>query len=804
MKKIRYCSLALITALLFLPVSEIRGTINSVALTLENPTTLSNGLGYYLAGKTYTFTVQVLDPDITGWAGLSNVGIVIANTANIVININPSGTGSDLPVTVASGSVNAVADVSGNYNNCTVSFKVTFRWDTPASVWASGRSVTATATTTNTRTDQRQMSYGVCSSIKVLNMAADGVAADGMVNPWHDAFHVTGVIVYDVPGAGTADRLVSVVPGEIAGAQQLLYVDGNLTGLSDGDNAPDGVDFTVTSGFCNTLLPILGDHSLRVRVPMATAGATVAASNNITLKCDRVQVTGITFFNGGGIDAPAYYRSVNHPGTQVRLNARMQNGGGALIGNTVLMVRNVTEGTDFPVTIANGQMTGVANVPNPTVATVPAGTTVLNTYRIQAITGGASGGDTSPAGQSDETRIAQPASPQIYWDNADPPGGTAGPFTAWLGLSQTAFSLTFNWAPLTAGGPDFDGDFYTYRVYYREVGTAPWLIIDRTTAGFSALGTINTGTVSITNLRPVTNYDYYITAVDVFGNEVLPANYLYFREGPPPPPDNGTASTVASTVLVSITDGIAKYSDEHFDSDRKSTARPLRKTSIRVSMFIVGVGYLPDVVNIIGIPNVADPMTDGKIIDAGVLTGTEGVDYYRYGSQKVGANQWNGYISDSSPLIQEGANSAFILELIRGGVKSYVDHNSEGESAPGNPNDYEWTFSISSSPTFTPWPTRVLNNVITDRNPMAYPSFYLSDDAYVTIKAYDIKGRALDTLLDGAFRKGGQNIKEGGWGGSNRSGKRLGPGLYYLNIKAKRASDGRIILDAKEKVVVAR
>ena len=174
----------------------------------------------------------------------------------------------------------------------------------------------------------------------------------------------------------------------------------------------------------------------------------------------------------------------------------------------------------------------------------------------------------------------------------------------------------------------------------------------------------------------------------------------------------------------------------------------------------------------------------------------------------MGPNQWNAYIPDTSPLIDVGKNTGFILELIRGGVKSYADHNSELEDpaipATVTPNDYEWAFTISSAPKFTPWPTRILNNVITNKNPVAYPSFYLTDDAYVTIKAYDIKGRVVDTLLDKGFRNGGQNIKEGGWRGSNRSGKKLGPGLYYINIKARRASDGRVILNENEKVVVAR
>ncbi len=111
---------------------------------------------------------------------------------------------------------------------------------------------------------------------------------------------------------------------------------------------------------------------------------------------------------------------------------------------------------------------------------------------------------------------------------------------------------------------------------------------------------------------------------------------------------------------------------------------------------------------------------------------------------------------------------------------------------------------ITTPTTFTPWPTRVLNNVLTEKNPICYPSYYLSDDAYVTIKAYDVKGRPVATLIDNGFRKGGQNIKEGGWSGDNKARKKLGVGLYYLRFEAKRASDGRVILNQTEKVVMAR
>ncbi len=785
--------------IMLLPLSVTRGTINSVVLTPDNPTVLSNGLGYYLAGKTYNFAVNVIDPDLAGWGQITYVTVTIPNSTNIVLTITPSGTGANLPVTVTSGTVDAVADVAGTYNNFTVTFKVTFRWDTPESAWAASRNVTASARTSypavNTRTDSTKfVSYGVCSSIKILNFAQDGVAADGYVNPWHDSFAVSGRIVYNVTGATASDALQTVDAGEILGST--LYIDGGSTGLTEGAG-DDNVSYTVAPQYISTLSTVLGAHTWRVRVTMATAGGPESSSNNLTLTCDRVEITGITFVNGGGVDSPAYYRSVNVPGTQVQVSARMQNGLGAMVGNTTITLVDITSGDSTTVQINSGQTSGTANLTYPTATPVPATSSRADTYQVQSVTGGAYGGDTAPNGQRTSGNIQQVANPTINWDNAHPPGGASVPFTAWVGLSQTAYSLTFNWTALASGFPH--GDFYSYRVYYRTSAIAapptpagPWLILDRNTTGFSALGTIGTGTVTVTNLSPITNYDFYITAVDVFGNETLAASYL-------PATPYLTASTLASSITVSLSDGITSYDDNSFTSNPAASARSLRRANIRVNAFIVGVGFLPDSVNIIAAPDgVAD------LVTAGVLNGVAGADYYRFSTAQTGTNQWSGYITDSSPVNAVGSNVRFILELVRSGAKSYADHDSEKDLPPGDPNNYPWRFGVTAQPTFTPWPTRVLNNVITRENPVAYPAYYLADDAYVTIKAYDIKGRPVATLLDNAYRKGGINIKEGGWEGVNRSNNRLGVGLYYLHFEARRASDGRKILNSFQKVVVAR
>ena len=72
----------------------------------------------------------------------------------------------------------------------------------------------------------------------------------------------------------------------------------------------------------------------------------------------------------------------------------------------------------------------------------------------------------------------------------------------------------------------------------------------------------------------------------------------------------------------------------------------------------------------------------------------------------------------------------------------------------------------------------------------------------MTIKVYDIKGRPVTTVLDSAFRRGGINIKERGWDGSNKSNKKIGVGLYYMNFRAKSAANGREILNDTKKIVM--
>ncbi|MCX8123969.1 MAG: fibronectin type III domain-containing protein, partial [Spirochaetes bacterium] len=767
----------LIAMLLALSFNRAHSTIASIGLTPANPTTLSNGLSYYLAGITYSFTVNVIDPDISGWAQLTDVRLTITNATNIVIFINPSGTGTNLPVTVTSGIVNAVADISGTYNNCTVTFKVTFRWDTPESAFGA-KTIIGSATTTypanNTKTDSRSVNYGVCSSFQILNFAQDGVAADGMINPWHDSFNITGVPVYNVPGATLSDSIETIYSGEITNT--LLYRSGNNTGFND--NSPSDISYTIPPQYFNNNSLPLGNHTWRIYAAMQTAPGFEYSSNTLSINCDEVEVTSIEFINGGGISNPPlhyYYRSVTQPGTQVSITARMRNGLGPMVGNVTFILENITNpNDDATIVIAHGQTTGIANLnfPNPLPS---AHTTQSNTYRIKQISGGTYGGDDiiNGNGQNVASRIQQPVNPIIYWDNEDPPG-SGTPFTAWIGHSATADSLTLNWQPLANADPD--RDFYSYKVYYKQTTETQYKIIDRSTSGYASLSNPTTGSVTITGLIPLKNYDIYITAIDVFGNEVQIADAL-------PPVGQRTLGTLASTIRIQLTDGITTYDDDSFATFDQPNLRPVRKTNLRVKVFIISAYNLPDTVNILVRPY---PGTD--FLSGGVLQGVEGIDYYRFSTIKTASNEWTGYIQEQIPWMN-GNSIKFIIETILNNVHTYSDYNSESETpATANPDDQPFTVSIQTPTQFTPWPTRILNNVIDDNHPYAYPAYYLTDDAYVTITVYDIKGRPVSKILDTAFRKGGQNIKENGWAGVNKANKKLGVGLYYIHIYAKRAS----------------
>ena len=537
--------LFLIAAAVFLLFSNsLQAAISSVTLTPASPTTLSNGNSYYLAGVQYSFRVQAVDTAATGIADWTSIQLIFPSGESITYDINAgsattSGVVFDAPAT----------NNTSVYTNIDFTIRIRFRWDSADYVSAS-RSITATVVNVNGATAfddaASTFSFGKCSTIRVVNFAQDGVAADGYINPWHSGFNVTGAIVYNVTGATIADRVETRDAGEITNTTLYRYLAsspppaaGTDTGLNDNDMNDNECTYNVPAG---TGILALTNYSWYISVEMDTVTATELSQNYLSFNCDQIRIDSIAFINGGGFtSAPTYYRSVNMPGTQVHITASRESGAVgvlSMIGNAVFKVRNITNPTqEFTLTITsgdNGTTSGIGNVPFP--STLPVnGSTESREYQVVSVTGSAFNDEQDidiNAGSITQT----PANPVILWDRNDPPGNNglpgAGetPFTTAASFTVNpvnATSFTLNWQPVTAlADPPYDVDFYTYRIYYREtlVGGS-WTIIDRSINGYRQGDTYDLSnpartTVPITGLTPFTQYDYFMTAVDVFGQEV--------------------------------------------------------------------------------------------------------------------------------------------------------------------------------------------------------------------------------------------------------------------------------------------
>ncbi len=398
------------------------------------------------------------------------------------------------------------------------------------------------------------------------------------------------------------------------------------------------------------------------------------------------------------------------------------------------------------------------------------------------------------------------ASQSIYWDRRDPPHDADFPPAAAANIlvSTTTTSIRLEWNPLnpSTGSGYYDEDFYEYRIYYKASAdtTSPYRLWNGSNDP-TLRGLVNNPVApaaddpalhfsgsrkytTIPNLEILTSYDYYIAAVDVFGNET------------PLPSVPFTALTQPYSVRVIISDGIDSFQD--FTNLANPSLRPLRETNIKVDMIVVASKTPPDAVKVWF--TYMTPDTDIVISNAINDTAFPPDTLFSVDAKKTGPNMWTAYLSTQTPIIRNGNSVRFIIESNIQGARTFSDYDPSDQS----PNDDEWTFIIGTPVTLTPWPVRILNNVITNKNPKAYPSYYLSDDATVTITVYDIKGRPVAKIMDNAFRRGGQNIKEEGWTGNNKANRKLGIGLYYIHIKAKRVRDGKIILNEAKKVVIAK
>jgi hypothetical protein len=62
-------------------------------------------------------------------------------------------------------------------------------------------------------------------------------------------------------------------------------------------------------------------------------------------------------------------------------------------------------------------------------------------------------------------------------------------------------------------------------------------------------------------------------------------------------------------------------------------------------------------------------------------------------------------------------------------------------------------------------------------------SYVLPQDAVVALRAYDVTGRIVSTLVDGRQAAGPHSVR---WAGDGREGGRLAPGVYFYRLEVNR------------------
>lgn len=530
-----------------------------------------------------------------------------------------------------------------------------------------------------------------------------------------------------------------------------------------------------------------------------------------------VKITNIIFVNGIGrgptSPAPdtltAYYRGYGQPGTRIVLTADMNQAGvwGYPMYGDVMFTVTYTSGTNtgtFTATMSSGSNTCTAAIPYDntsgfSTAWITAGSTTAWTYSV-----------TNAAGDYVSSLSPTGISQIINWNYNNPPApGTTPNSLESKSVTQTSFTLY--WDPIDtslAGHPDF----YEYRVYYKKSTDSVYKLwngsndpeltglvnnpfpfpVSDPVHHFDSNGWKYT---TINNLSVFTVYDFYITAVDVFGNEVTAANAW------PPvlPAALRGVQTLPYSVILQISDGITTYTD--FTNLAAPGLRPLRETNTAVTIYAITSGQRPDECNIWFAPVSGVDMITNLLIPN---TAGLGANLDSVAAVYTGPNQWTAYLptipsAGKNQIIATGTDVRFIIELKTNGVSTFIDRDSDTYPFPT-----EWTYQVGVASTTFPKPVCILNNVITNNNPRAYPCYYLTEDAIVSITVIDVKSNIVQVLLDNAYRRGGENIKENGWSGTNKYGNKLGTGMYYVRFYAKGYSSGSIILDYTQQVVINR
>ena len=177
---------------------------------------------------------------------------------------------------------------------------------------------------------------------------------------------------------------------------------------------------------------------------------------------------------------------------------------------------------------------------------------------------------------------------------------------------------------------------------------------------------------------------------------------------------------------------------------------------------------------------ISRPLDEGGMVDI-AITKTAGMGF-------VGSGELVGIVMGVP------ANNTSMVRLEIYDIKA-IDHDGKDVVIAGSVYRGE-----ASSPTQEehqqPAKFELMANYPNPFNPKTTVMFSLTEEAYVTLRVYDVLGREVVTLLDGE-RTGGVHAMQ--WDGKNSSGNQVESGVYYCRMSV-RASSGQQFNQAQRMV----
>jgi hypothetical protein len=190
----------------------------------------------------------------------------------------------------------------------------------------------------------------------------------------------------------------------------------------------------------------------------------------------------------------------------------------------------------------------------------------------------------------------------------------------------------------------------------------------------------------------------------------------------------------------------------------------------------------------------ADPMSNAYVVWTDQRNGSTNPDIF-YKDRKAGT--WSPDFELVSNLTDHDSSAVQRFPGLthdRFGTTYVTWEDERYNSSQGKNKDvfYKYgLFNVTAAPVVPPAPrSRLFRSYPNPFNPQATIRFSLERDGVVALRAYDVQGRLVRTIVDGFLAAG---VREARWDGRDDSGRGLPSGTYFLRLTAGADSQSRVV-----------